>query len=189
MEALLVIGGGVALANHFAPKHGVQTKADDMGAAYALKINEAREHGLIAPSFNSLNYRAPWTTISPSYGTLPQITGDCTDAPTERLYRILADSEEVHRRKIEEQLVHEQPTYALRRGQPLVTAFNHELHNPETGRSTEFQNYSWVPPNPDDGDYHRAGVLAKQIPRDPMLFTPDAHYFTAPGLSWRYAPM
>lgn len=184
MEALLAIGGGVLAARRWMPKTGVATEEEDLGAAYALVVNEGREHGLMAPSFNSVNFRRPFG--NPAYGIGASFDGDCTADATERIYQRMAGDSEEYRRKIEQQLIHDQPVMALRRGQPIVTTYTHELHNPETGACTEFQDYSWVPPYPDDGDYNRAGAMAKQIKRDPRLFTPDATYFTAPGVSWRH---
>jgi len=47
--------------------------------------------------------------------------------------------------------------------------------------------YKWVPRSPHDSDYSYAVGMAKHVARDPLLFTPDAYYPTAPGLPFRYA--
>ena len=43
-----------------------------------------------------------------------------------------------------------------------------------------------MPRNPTDSDWNEAGLIAKQLPPNPQLFTPDAYYYTNPGQNFRY---
>jgi len=155
----------------------------------SLFMHEYRERGAIAPNGTSVAGRVPWDKNFAPYYIAQTATGGPNQHPTERVYRSLVNASEHERHNIAQEFSSARPHYARRRGQKLWTAFNRELSVEDvdgTRRSTNSQGFSWMPPNPTDTDWNEAALFAKALPGDPRVYTPDATFMTAPGVTWRY---
>ena len=193
---LAVLGAGAYLASALFAEQPVQVAPTQAELAQKmledpaqLFMHEYRERGAIAPSGSSVAMRLPWDKNFPPYYIAQTATGGPNNHPTERVYKSLINASEHERKDIAQEFYSARPHYARKRGQAIWTAFTSEISvQDEDGgrRSTERQGFQWMPPNPTDSDWNEAALLAKALPGDPTLFTPDSTYMTAPGLSWRY---
>jgi hypothetical protein len=193
---LAVLGAGAALAVALFTEQTVQVAPTDaqlrqhvLEDPASLFMHEYRERGAIAPSHSSVANRLPWDQNHPPYYIAQTATGGPNQHPTERVYKSLVNATEHERKDIAQEFYSARPHYARKRGQAIWTAFTREISvTDEDGalRSTDRQGFQWMPPNPTDSDWNEAALIAKALPGDPTLFTPDAAFMTAPGLSWRY---
>jgi hypothetical protein len=193
---LAVLGAGAYLATAlFAEKPVVVAPTQEqlmqsmLEDPAALFMHEYRERGAIAPSGSSVAMRLPWDKVRPPYYIAETATGGPNNHPTERVYKCLVNASEHERHDIAQEFYSARPHYARKRGQALWTAFTREISVPDEDggtRSTQRQGFQWMPPNPTDSDWNEAALLAKALPGDPTLFTPDSTFMTAPGVTWRY---
>lgn len=195
MEVIALAGGAYLASALFAntPVKVAPTEAEL--AAQMLErpadlfMHEYRERGAIAPSGSSVASRMPWNPLFPPYYIAQTATGGPNNRPTERVYKSLVNASEHERHNIAQEFHAARPHYARKRGQALWTAFSREIKAPDADgstRTTEAQGFQWMPPNPTDSDWNEAALLAKALPGDPRLYTPDANFMTAPGLPFRY---
>lgn len=158
---------------------------------YELNLHEMRVRGALAPSFNATRARMPWDPNFPPYYIASTATGGPNESPTERIFHSLANAQEHERLNIAEEFSSSRPHYARKRGQAIWSAFNEELHlqdsDPRVGyRTTDHVGFQWMPPSPTDSDWNEAALLARALPPNPYLFTPDGYYMTAPGQPFRH---
>lgn len=196
MEAVLVLGAGVGLANalyrsaHEKTDNFQSPEEEDMNmleAPRAFLMHEQRERGGVAPPFNAVTTRVPWSEHNPPYNVHLAHGPGPTEMPTEQLYNLRANAYEHNRQDYAEQFFRGRQYVRRKQGSAVVTTFTREISNPDDPRMrTGFINWEWMPPNPSDSDYNDAAALSKMIPRVQELFTPDAYYMTAPGLNFRY---
>lgn len=188
MEALAVIAGGLYVASNLFNK---DTAPDTPAHVqwYASQgdwlAHEFHENGMIAPSFTATSESLPWSMSNPPY-YIHQVGDHNQDAPLDNAFQLRVNQLEHHRADFEEQFVRGRGRWGKKRGGAIYAGFTKEMEL--NGRSTDQQYWNWVPPNPTDSDFNDAAQHAKELPPDPMLFTPDAYYPTAPGLPFRYAP-
>lgn len=188
MEALVGLGALVLGANYLVADKPNPRQAESATPTplYDFLTQQYERYGALAPSGNSVWHKLPWSTHNPPDNVMVDMSRTATCLPTERFYARLALAQEDHRQLIEEQIACNQPVWATRRSQPIVTTYSNEIHRPGTNDATEFNDYSFVPPSATDADYNRAGAMARALPRNPHLFTPESVYWTAPGLPFRY---
>lgn len=196
---LAVLGAGAYLAVGLL-SNGPQPDLDQtkpelertmLESPYEMNLHEMRERGALAPSFGATRARMPWDPNFPPYYIARTATGGPNESPTERIYHALANAQEHERLDIAEHFSKHRPHYARKCGQAIWSAFNEELHLNDSDpraprRSTDHVGFQWLPPFPTDSDWNEAGLLARALPPNPTLFTPDAYYMTAPGLPFRY---
>jgi len=185
---LLVLGAGVTLANALVNRKDPQP---DLGATDRLIEaprdlfeHEFRERGAIALGHAPLRGRMPWDESLPPYYIAQQVPNGPTDAPVTRLHNVMLNAYDHRRREIEEEFQAHRMNVARKRSQPIWTAFTDELHL--DGRSTNQVGFRWLPPDPTDSDWNEAALLARALPPNPDLYTPEGNYLTAPGVEWRY---
>ncbi len=193
---LAVLGAGAYLATSLFANTPVKVAptqaelaAEMLETPAALFMHEYRVRGAIAPYASSVAARLPWDQNHAPYYIAQTATGGPNQHPTERVYKSLINASEHERIDLAQEFSAARPHYARRRGQAIWTAFDSELRVRDTDgstRSTERQGFSWMPPNPTDSDWNEAALLAKALPGDPRLFTPDSNFMSAPGLTWRY---
>lgn len=196
---LLALGAGVYLANGLfnpGPKPKLDQSPEEMRrrmleSPYMLNLHEMRENGAIAPSFGATRGQMPWDPNFPPYYIAESSIGGPNANPTERIYHALANAAEHNRLEIAEEFRNHRDHYARRRGGAIWQAFNEELTLVDSDptapvRTTNHVGFQWLPPAPADSDWNEAALLARQLPPDPTLFTPDAVYMTASGLPFRY---
>lgn len=194
---LAVLGGSLWLAKQFLPKpqQKIMVSAEEEfydkqpSPPEEFLYKELRRGGVIFPSWYDSAGRIPWDPQRPPYTLYPanSVTGDHMKDVTERIYGHYQNARWHERMDFEEQTSNDHEYFITKRGQPLPTSFTRELHNPsDPNMTTDMINWSWLPPNPQDMDFVRAGELAKKIPRDPSLFTPESNFMAIPGLTWRY---
>jgi len=193
---LAVLGAGAYLASSmFANEKTPVTLTPEQERERMLEspadlfMHEFRERGAIRPRFGAQVARNPWDPAHPPYYTSQTAPGGPNVAPTERLYQVIVNASEHERHDLAQELHSNYAHYARKTAVPVWTAFSREVGVPDTDggvRSTYSQGFQWLPPNPTDSDWNEAALLAKQLPGDPQLFTPDATYMTAPGLAFRY---
>jgi hypothetical protein len=192
---LAVLGAGVYLAQSLFDD-GTRTKVHDSKREEAQDkletpeeqfMHQAREHGMIAPSYNSQTNRVPWTPSRPPYVIQAANAGSHTENVTETIYQHRANAQEHFRLGTTEAIRHGRQTFMRKRGLPIYTGFTREMHNPADARMcTDIQDWRFLPAHPTDTDRNDAAALAKRIPVDDTLFTPDAVWMTVPGQTFRY---
>lgn len=113
--------------------------------------------------------------------------------PVTNTYIQLLNGAYVERRDLNMSAMAHRPQYPRKSDTPLWGAFTPELHLTDslTGEdlSTGYQRMSWLPKDATDSDWNDMALLAHVAPPNPLLFTPDANFMTAPGVGWRYAPV
>jgi len=156
-------------------------------------VHEARERGFVAPQFNASSKagRVPWSQSNPPYHIYKAGSAGNTDSPCESAAQLYANALEHERLDVQEELFAGRQHYSRKRAQPIYSAFTRELTIPNSDpyapvRTTNIAGFMWMPPTPTDEDINEAAALGKMLPPDPLLFTPDAYYFTAPGQNFRY---
>jgi hypothetical protein len=196
---LAVLGLGAYLAKSLLDNGGqplVDESKEEMQktmleSPYEMNLHEMRTRGALAPSFGATRARMPWDPSFPPYYIASTATGGPNESPTERIFHSLANAQEHERLDVAEQIMHHRPHYARKKGQAIWSAFNEELHLEDADpsvppRSTDHVGFQWMPPNPTDSDWNEAALLTRAMPPNPVLFTPDAYYMTAPGQPFRH---
>lgn len=194
---LAVLGAGVYFANAMFGGDQRQpdlTQTEEDQSANMLEshwdflMHEAHENGTIAPQYGNVATRVPWTQMhAPFY--LDTLDNDPHSAPTENLYRRVANRRVHEASDILEHVARNRLAYARKAGNAIYTGFTPEMHLVQDGKwvSSNVEQLTWMPRSPHDSDYSYAVGMSKAVARDPMLFTPDAYYATAPGLPFRYS--
>lgn len=193
MEALAVLGGGVWLAKSLldAPQRPVNPTRAELREQMPetpreFLMHEFRENGMIAPNFASSTNRVPWDPLNPPYH-IHRVGEHHMDNPMEECFTLRTNGLEHNRLDWQEQFVKGRMNVARKTKQPLYNGFSDEMAL-APDRRTQHMGWNFLPALPTDQDYNDAAQLAKAIPKDPQLFTPDAFYPTASGLPFRYAP-
>lgn len=199
MEVAVVLGGAYLLLAQAAPapvhKNKMEMTPEEENAVMLerprdMVMSEARVRGIVAPTGRVNAGRAPFDPQRPPYAVYYP-NHDNTAQPTERLYSAYANAQEHERLLVKNELQAGRMHYARKSGQPVWSAYNRELHVPnadpfDAPRTTNHQGWSWLPPNPHDMDFVEAGLLAKAMPPNDALLSPEGFYFAAPGVTWRH---
>lgn len=196
---LLALAGATYLAKDLFKAEPIQLQetpeeldATMLERPYDFNMHEMRRLGAIMPQFGATRGRVPWSTEFPPYYIAPDAAASGPNcAPAERVYTLLANAEEHNRLDVMEEAARGRHHYARKTGVPLWTGFTRDvtLHDPDphvAPRNTGRLGFSWMPPNPTDSDWNEAGLIAKALPPNPTLFTPDSTYMTAPGQLFRH---
>ena len=181
------------MANNLLPAQAEKIAGDDIHPDGQIQTpaeflrKEYRRAGMIVPGCGHVANRLPYNPANPPYDIWKPSDPEDHKNPSDRMYEYAIAARE-HRRKDFEQTIEAGYQYfPQKRGGAIVSTFTRELHNPsDPSQRTGFINFSWLPPNPSDADYTRAGELARRLPRDPSLFSPDSTFMNAPGLPFRY---
>ncbi len=196
-SAVLYLGGSALLAHHLlgkvAPKPVDQSEEEEFDNALdvpeELFMKQSRDYGIIAPHYGSATARVPWDMQNPPYYVFqPGVSH--LERPVERIYEQYYNAAYHNRKDFEEAVSRNRPQMARDRPQPIYTGFTPEMtaYDRVTGDKMQTQHmaWSWMPDNPTDSEFNDAALLAKALPADPLLFTPDANFMTAPGQSFRH---
>jgi len=194
-----VLGAGVYLAKQLldvgsAPQLELSDEKMEskmLEKPYDFVLHEYRERGAIAPTFGATRARVPWNPNMPPY----YIARDCpygpNDSPAMHAWLALANAQEHARLETALDFQCSRPQFARKRGQAIWQGFTEEITVKDAdprvqSRTTNHVGFQWLPPNPTDSDWNEAALIAKQLPPNPVLFTPDAFYYTAPGQEFRH---
>lgn len=142
---------------------------------------------LIYPSFQFAPTRVPWDVNSPPYymNRRGEHLGEITPDKIRGTY---INALEHYRKDYEEAAAANQPQVVIKSGQPMFRGFTPELHNlADPTMRTQNMKWAWLAAGPTDADVRDAAALARAVPPNPLLFTPDAYFATAPGLPFRYS--
>lgn len=151
-------------------------------------MKEYRRGGMIAPLQMHVHNRMPFRVDQPPYDIFKGVNAEARKNPSDKMYQYAVNAQDHYRKDFERTLDAGVEYYMPKRGGAIVTTFTRELCNPANpSMRTGLINHSWVPPNPTDADWQRAGALARTLPRDPTLFAPSADFMNAPGLPFRYS--
>lgn len=193
-----VLGAGTLLANNLFKRsdppqieHSPEEEfADALDSPEKLLMDNARHTGILAPPFGSATTRVPWDMMNPPYYVYqPGVSH--LERPMERTFEQYFNALHHNRKDFETAVARNRQQIARRRPQPIYTGFTPEMtaFDSVTGdkMQTQHMQWTWMPNNPTDSQYNDAALLAKALPADPLLFTPDANFMTAPGLPFRYA--
>lgn len=195
---LAVLGAGVYLADALfrgdskaieLQQNEARQSENMLESHWNFLMHEARENGMIAPQYGNVATRVPWHPMTGVHYLDDLRDSDPHTVDTENLYRRVANTRVHESSDILEHVARNRQAFARKAGNPLWFAFTPEVSMEQDGRrvSSNIGQYKWVPRNPHDSDYSYAANMAKLVPRDPMLFTPDANFATAPGLPFRYS--
>ena len=186
----VAIGSALWMAKNLMPEGSKTIDGSDvekMQTPEEFLRKEYKRAGMIAPVNGHVHQRLPWDPANPPYDIWKPSDDEEHKNPSDRMYDYAVAAQEHYRKDYEQQLDAGYEYYIQRRGGAIVNTFTRELHNPnDPSMRTGFINHSWLPPNPQDADYVRAGELARRLPRDPSLFSPDSTFMNAPGLPFRY---
>lgn len=154
-----------------------------------LFFTESQVNGTIAPAYGAGANRIPFKQGAgePFFAHVPGRSS--AESPVTNTYIQIENANHLAQVDFEQSRAASRPTYMRDRSFPVWHLFTPELNVVANGNerlSTGFVNWSYLPLNPTDSDYNDAGVLAKSVPPVPALFTPDANFISAPGVSWRY---
>lgn len=196
-DVLLLIGVGTYAASNLFKQHtaGLEERSEQQNTGMLQNLRdfmmqEARENGTIAPAYNNVACRTPWTPAKPPVYTWQADSKGPMDRTTEKAYELIANRREHEREDVEEQIMRGRQYFPRKVSQALWHAFTPEIHLWDQADGsvlrTKHTQLQWLPNNPTDYDYTDAGAMGKALPPNPELFAPDAFYFTAPGLPFRY---
>lgn len=149
--------------------------------------SEFEVNPVIYPSYQFAPTRVPWDVHNPPYyitrrGEQPS---DITPSKVRQPY---IDALEHYRRDTEEAWASHEQQFVTKSSQPMFRAFTPEVSNmADPSMRTQNQKWLWLQAGPTDADVRDAGAMAKAVPPNPLLFTPDAYFPTAPGLPFRYS--
>lgn len=193
---IAVLGAGVYLADALfkgAQKvELLQTEKDQasnmLETHWDFLMHEGRENGVIAPQYGNVASRVPWHPMT-NVNYMDSLSDDPHSAPTENLYRTIANTRVHESADILEHLARNRQAFARKAGNAMYSGFTPEIimEKDHERVMSDVGPLTWLPRNPHDSDYSYAAGMAKAIPRDPLLFTPDAYHTTAPGLPFRYS--
>ena len=200
MEAPLVIAAGAYLMHQYVNqptgKEGPyaldrQTELDRLATEpEQLWMLEYQVNGAPVPNANAPSSRLPVTIEDGTYFMhKPGVSN--MENPVTNTYVQLLNRAYLGRKDFEQSRMAARPQYPRKTAQPLYSGFTDEIRYKDklSGEvlSTGFQQMSWLPRDPTDSDYNDAALLTKVVPPNPLLFTPDANFATAPNVDWRYA--
>lgn len=193
---LAVIGGGVYLLGSLVAKGEPLSselgdhKRNIFDDTHDFQMEEARVHGTIAPQYMNVPNRRPWHLSSAPYflDSVGPMDVESNDDPVSTLYTRIANARVHEAKDIAEQMIAARNPYARKAGAAWYTGFTPEMELVRDGErvSTNIGPNQWLPKSPTDSDYVYAAHMHKVLPRDPLLFTGDAHYPNAAGLPFRY---
>jgi hypothetical protein len=151
-------------------------------------MQEARERGTIAPQYGNISSRVPWHHLNAPY-YLDRIGDDTLSEPTENLYKRIVNPRIHEAADMMEGVARSRQAFSRKAGNAFYTGFTPEMYLPKDGgmSSTNIGPLTWIPKNPHDSDYNYATNMARAVPRDPLLFTPESDFATAAGLPFRYS--
>lgn len=155
---------------------------------YELAYTEASTLGAIVPKYGSTRAQVPWDAAFPPYYMQRDVPEGPANYSLSRTYALFANADEHERLAVAEEAVRGRQHYARKTYAPLYTAFTNELVAMDADgsmRRTEQLGFPWLPRNPTDSDWNEAGLVAKALPPNPTLFTPDAYYMTNSGMPFR----
>lgn len=195
--APLILGGAVALASSLyrgpAQVEDIRETDNDMYARGMLDTPEeflfkqSKLYGIWAPQYQHAAARVPWDTRNPPY-TVARYGATTDEGVPSDVYQAYVNAKGHQRKDAMEQIASTRQAIARSSGQPIWTGFTAEISNPADRRQrTQHMQWSWLPRAPADSDFADAAALAKAVPPNPNLFTPDAWFATAPGLPFRYS--
>ena len=197
--AALYLGGSLfladALLNKVPPRHINQSDREEceqqLMKTESLLMDNARQCGILAPPFQSATTRVPWDDRNPPYYVYqPGVSH--LERPMERTYEQYFNAIHHNRKDFEEAVERNRQQFARKRGQPIYTGFTGEMtsYDRVTGdrMQTQHMQWAWMPTQPTDSERNDAALLAKMLPADPTLFTPEANFMTAAGEPFRHAP-
>lgn len=196
-DVALLLGAGVYLAQSMfkVDTAGLEERSERPLTQFLeplreMVIHEGRENGIIAPSYNNVAARVPWTPANPYVYVWQSDSNGPTDRSVERAYQLFANRLEHEREDVSEQIMRGRDYFPRKVGNSLWTAFTDEISLTDqrdgSKYTTNHASLQWLPNNPTDYDYTDAAAMAKQLPPDPLLFTPDSTFMTAPGLPFRH---
>lgn len=190
---VVALAAGLYAANAWVNGDDTTLQADDVtgiesqGAPEDWLMREARVRGIIAPQFQSTAARVPWDPAKPPYHM--HRAGDLHQSdPLETTYQLITNALGHRRIDFEAAMAGNRPVYQQKTAQAIYNGFTEELSNPsDPAARTMHMQWGWLPKRPTDSDYSDAGAIAKALPPDPMLFTPDSYFPTASGMPFRYS--
>lgn len=194
---IAVLGAGVYLAdalfNRSAPQPDLtQNEADQaenmLESHYEFLMHEARENGIIAPQYGNVATRVPWSDGNAPY-YMDSLQPEHEDSSIEDMYRRVTNARVHQSSDVMEHLARNRQAFARKAGNAFYSGFTPEMVLVQDGQEvmTSIGPHTWLARNPHDSDYSYAVGMSKAVPRDPMLFTPDSNFATAPGLPFRYS--
>ncbi len=199
--AVAVLGAGAYLAHAIyaqppkAPPRNPTAEEDyalGLDRPEVLLMQNAQVAGMIAPQYQAATVRKPWNTGSAAPYYIHRPGQSHLDSPVTQLYTQILNATYHNRQDFQEQFAASRQQYARKSAQPVYTGFTDEMCITDSAsgkkRYTQHMQWSWLPSNPTDSDFNDAALMAKAVPPDPLLFTPDANFATAPGLPFRYQP-
>lgn len=150
-------------------------------------LKQTKLYGHWAPSFNMATARVPWDPANPPFTV--QRYGSCSGQVTPSdIHQAYVNAKEHQRRDAMEQMATGITTIARQSGQPIWGGFTPEVHDiANKNMKTQHMQWVWLPRGPTDSDFADAAAMSKAIPANPLLWTPDAWFATAPGLPFRYS--
>jgi len=184
---ILALGASVGLAYALMPngkEPDLEQPDHDLETPYELFAHEFRDKGAIAPGHAAIRGRMPWDENFPPYYVAQQVPGGPNDHPFSRTHTALLNAYEHRRQEVAIEFAAHRDNVARKRSQPVWTAFTDELDL--DGRSTNHVGFRWLPPDPTDSDWNEAALLARALPPNSNLYTPEGAYMTASGVPWRY---
>lgn len=195
-EVILILGAGAYLASGLFK--GTLSNLDEptqdephhlLEPLREMLLHEGRENGIVAPVYQNNAARLPWSMTQPPAYVWASDSAGPTDLALENSYNLFANRLMHNTLDVQEQIRRGRNYTLSKRCMPVYTGFTQEMSLTDTDGERRYTNigaYQWLPPTPTDRDYTNAAALAKVLPPDPLLFTPDSNYMTAPGLPWRY---
>ena len=155
-----------------------------------LAMHNALQCGIIAPPYQTTTTRVPWDpNNAPYYAYQPGVSH--MERPLSRCYEQYYNGIHHNRKDFEEAVSRNRPVYQVKRGQAIYTGFTNEMtaYDKVTGdkMQTQHMDWTWMPKNPTDREHNHAALMAKALPSDPALFTPNNNFATAPGMDFRYS--
>ena len=195
MEAPIAIAAGLFAAYKLVNMPSEETSVDNTASLGSLTPEEifflnAQVAGTVTPNHQASASRIPWRDGAGMPYFVHQPGQSNMDSPVTDTYTQILNAHFLDRKDFEETFQASRPQYARTKGMPPYMGFTGDmkLKGPRGEvYSTQHMNWSWLPTNPTDSDWNDAGLLAKALPPDPLLFTPNADFATAPGLDFRYS--
>lgn len=194
MEVPILLGAAVYLARDmWKPPQKSIDPSDAENDAQMLQrpdqflMSQLQTSAMIYPSFQFAPTRVPWdVNMAPYYITRRgEQPGDITPDKMRQTY---INAQEHYRKDYEEAVASGQQQFVTKSAQPLYRGFTPEVHNiADPSMRTQNMKWAWLIAGPTDADVRDAGALARRVPPNPLLFTPDAYFATAPGLPFRYS--
>ncbi len=157
---------------------------------YELEVTQNITTGTIAPQHGTTRTYVPWNPAFPPYYVEKDRRGGPETASLFDMMTLYANGTEHNRLTVAEELERGRQHFARKSGAALYTAFTSDLtlmdSDPAVGtRTTNRIDFTWLPNNPTDSDWSEAGRIAKALPPNPELFTPDAYYMNNSGMPFR----